>query len=251
MEGKEEQEQERENCLSYLPTRARKGNARNKRVIEICNIDPEVVKRHSFSPTLIAQTLDGVELLQRRPAGRIHKAKEEEKRNDGFGLRRSLNLRGVVFAVDSVAVGSCLQVGCVECADDAEDDDEEGGGDEELGSAAPFVRVDCAEHGAAKGDDVLHAVEEEARVVAGDAYAAQEGRVIVRDGSVAGPLAEKGHGEDEHGPVSGFARVEELAVVPPALIRPGGTDVLDHFFVFEFDNGGVAVAFAVKSCHGV
>lgn len=81
--------------------------------------------------------------------------------------------------------------------------------------------------------------------------ALQHGRVVVGDGPVAGPLAEEGHGENEHGSVAGLARVEEFAVVPPALVGARDADVFDHFFVFELDDGRVAVAFAMQACHRV
>ena len=75
---------------------------------------------------------------------------------------------------------------------------------------APFVRVHGAEDGAGKGNDVLDAVVEETRAAVGYAGAAEEGGVVVGYEAVAGPLAEEGHGEDEHGAVAGFAGVVEL-----------------------------------------
>lgn len=97
----------------------------------------------------------------------------------------------------------------------------------------------------------MHAVVQETGVIVVYTSTLQHGRVVVGDGTVAGPLAEERHGKDEHGSVAGLTRVEEFTVVPPTLVGARDADVFDHFFIFELDDGRVAVAFAVEACHGV
>lgn len=72
---------------AYLPTCARKRYSCYKCVVEIRNVDPEIVECHSFGARLIAQALDGVELLERRVSGRVHEAEEEDKCDHSASLR--------------------------------------------------------------------------------------------------------------------------------------------------------------------
>ena len=53
------------------------------------------------------------------------------------------------------------------------------------------------------------------------------------------------HEDDKHGSVSCLATVEQLPVVPPALIRTGLGNIFYHFPVFELHNGRVTIAFSV------
>lgn len=235
----------------YLPPRPRKRNPRHKRVVKPGDVDPEIVKRHALCARLVPQTLDGVQLLQRGVPGAEDEAEDEDEGDDGERLARVLDHGGPRFVELGLPVRAVDDVCRDEGAHDAEDGDADSRRDEELRSAAPFVRVDGAEDGAGEGDDVLHAVEEETAVVARDARALQHGGVVVRDGAVAGPLPEEGHGEHDHGAVALLAAVEELAVVPPSLVGARDGDVLDHLLVLELDDGRVAAAFAVVLGHGV
>lgn len=234
-----------------LPPGAGEGDARDKRVVEAGNVDAKVVKRHALCARLVAEALDGVELLEGRVAGGEDEAEDEDEGDDGLGLPGALDARRVVFVEDGLAVGPVDEVGGHEGAHDGEDDDDGARRDEELGPSAPFVRVDGAEDGAREADDVLHAVVEEPRVVVGDARALEHGGIVVGDGPVARPLPKDAHGEDEHGAVALLARVEEFAVVPPPFVRARHGYVFYHFFVFELDDRRVAAAFAVVFGHGV
>jgi hypothetical protein len=149
-------------------------------------------------------------LLQRRIPRRVHKPKDENKCNHRLCLTRPLNFGSLIHIIHVLARSILLEIRSNESADNREDEDEHRGRDEKLGSATPFVRVDGAEDGTGKGYDVLHAVVEEAGASVGDAGAPEHGWVVVGYGAVAGPLAEEGHGEDEHGAVAGFAGVEEF-----------------------------------------
>jgi hypothetical protein len=195
---------------TYLPPRARKRDPRDKCVVEICNVKQEVVQCHALGPTLIPQTLDGIKLLQRRVPGTIHEPKYKKQRNHRLRLPRALNHGNHILVIHILAIPIFLEIRRNQRACYGENEHEAAGGDEELGAPAPGVGVEGAEDSAGEGDDVLHAVVEEARASVGDACAAQERGVVVGDGAVAGPLAEKGHGEDEHGAVAGFAGIEEL-----------------------------------------
>lgn len=170
----------------------------------------ETSHSHPLRPTLISQTLDWIQLLQRRIPRTIHKPKDKNKRNHRLRLSRTLNPRRLIRIILDLPRRILCEIRRHKRANDAEDDDEDGGRDEELWAAAPFVCVDGAEDGAGEGDDVLHAVVEETEVAVFDTCATEHGWVVVGDGAVAGPLAEEGHGEDEHGAVAGFARVEEF-----------------------------------------
>jgi hypothetical protein len=163
-----------------------------------------------FRSRFIPQTLHGIKLLQRRIPRRVHKPKDENERNHCLCLTRPLDLRRLVHIIHILARSILLKIRSHESADNREDEDEHRSRDEELGPTTPFVRVDGAEDGTGKGDDVLHAVVEEAGASVGDAGAPEHGWVVVGYGTVAGPLTEEGHREDEHGAVAGFAGVEEF-----------------------------------------
>lgn len=92
----------------YLPARARKRNTSDKGIVEVCNIDPEVVKRHAFRPGLISQTLYRVQLLQRRIPGTIHESKDEDERNHCLRLARPLHQWRPVGIRHIAAVGFLL-----------------------------------------------------------------------------------------------------------------------------------------------
>lgn len=53
------------------------------------------------------------------------------------------------------------------------------------------------------------------------------------------------HDDNQHGPVPHFTGIEQLAVIPPPLIRPGLGNILDHLAVLELHDGGVPVPVAV------
>jgi hypothetical protein len=48
---------------TYLPPRARKRDAGDKRVVKVCNVDQEIIKRHPLCARFVAQALDRVKLL--------------------------------------------------------------------------------------------------------------------------------------------------------------------------------------------
>lgn len=96
--GTEEKKKKKKKKKTYLPTRARKRNPRHKRIIEIRNIDPKVVKCHALRSRLIPQTLYGVQLLQRRVTHTIHEPTDEDKRDNRFSLTGSLNFRRPIIA---------------------------------------------------------------------------------------------------------------------------------------------------------
>jgi hypothetical protein len=172
-----------------------------------------------FSPRFISQTLDWVELLQWRVSGGIDKAKDENERNHCFRLARSLDFGRLVHVVYILAHFILLEIGGDKSADNSKDEDEKCRGNEELGSSTPFVGVDGAKDGAGKGHDVLHAVIEEASTAVCYPRATKHGWVVVGYRAVAGPLAEEGHGEDEHGAVAGFAGIEEFLVLRLAMMN--------------------------------
>ena len=64
-------------------------------------------------------------------------------------------------------------------------------------------------------------------------------------------MAEEAHGDDEHAAIAHFGVVDELAVVPPALVGACDGDVFHHLAVFELHDGRVAVAFAMVLGHDV
>ena len=223
-----------------LPARAREGDARDERVVEARDVDPEVVEAHALGARLVPQALDRVQALQRGVAGGEDEAEDEDDGDLGLGLRA---VAGRLHAVDEGDVRR------VEGRDDGEDHDHDRRADEELRAAAPAVAHDGAEDGADEGDDVLEALQQELRLVRGDARAREHLRIVVRHGAVAGPLAEEADGQHEHGAVADLGRVEQLAVVPPALVGARDGDVLEHLAVLKPDDGRVAVAFAVVFGH--
>jgi hypothetical protein len=53
------------------------------------------------------------------------------------------------------------------------------------------------------------------------------------------------HEKDKHRPIPRLATVEELAIVPPALVGADVRYILEHLAVLELYEGRVPVAFAV------
>ena len=55
-------------------------------------------------------------------------------------------------------------------------------------------------------------------------------------------LTEERHSRNAHHPPPCVCGIEELGVVPPALVRALDHDLLQHFFVREEDEGRLAVS---------
>jgi hypothetical protein len=197
---------------TYLPACAREGDASNKSVVEIGNVDPEIVECHALGSRFIPQALNRVQLLQRRITGRINEPKDEDERNNCLRLAWPLDLRRLVDIVHILAHRIPLEIGSNKGADDGEDDYKSSCGNEELRSSTPFVCVESTEDCTGEGDDVLHAVVEKPCTTVGYTCASQHGGIIIRDGSVTRPLSKESHGKDKHGTVTGFARIEELLI---------------------------------------
>lgn len=53
------------------------------------------------------------------------------------------------------------------------------------------------------------------------------------------------HENDKHRAIAHLATVEELAIVPPALVRADIGNILHHLAIFEAHQRGVPVPFAV------
>jgi hypothetical protein len=67
-----------------------------------------------------------------------------------------------------------------------------------------------------------------------------EGRIRVRCGRW-----KITHEKNKHRPIPRLAAIEELAVVPPALVSADIRDIFDHLPVLELHERGIPIAFAV------
>lgn len=170
----------------------RKRDARHKRVVKVCDVDEEVVHGHALCAALVAQALDRVERLQRREAGRVDEAEDEDGGDDAARAGRGAGEGRVGGGVGEREARGGVRgdVGGVEGGDGDEDENDEEGRGEELLAPAPAVGEGGAEEGARQRDEGLEAVEEKARVVVGDAGALEDGGIIVRNGTVPNPLIE-------------------------------------------------------------
>jgi hypothetical protein len=109
--------------MTYLPACSRKRNSRNKRVVKVGDVYPEVVKGHSLRPGLIPQALHRIKLLKRCIASRVNETTNEHKSNHNLCLPGSLDLwRSVIAEVDRLSIRTGLQIRSNERANDGEDE---------------------------------------------------------------------------------------------------------------------------------
>lgn len=66
--------------------------------------------------------------------------------------------------------------------------------------------------------------------------------------SCQGKGREPTHENHQHRPVPRFPAVEQLAVIPPPLVRTGLGNVLDHLTVLQLHDRGVSIAITVVFC---
>ena len=89
-----------------LPAGPGERDAGDEGVVETGDVDPEVVEGHALCSWLVAQTFDGVQLLQGRVAGWEDEAEDKNERDDSFGLAGLLDQRRAAVVGEGLAVGA-------------------------------------------------------------------------------------------------------------------------------------------------
>lgn len=123
--------------------------------------------------------------MKRREPGAEDDTEEEQHGDDSLGL---LGIFGDESARARRLIRVGGEVGGIQGCDDHEEYDDYAQADYELRPPPPFVCVDGAEDGAAKGDDVLGAVVCELFLSAVDAGSFEHLGIVVADGTIATPL---------------------------------------------------------------
>lgn len=207
-----------------VPSDALKAHRPRELVQQPGRVDAQVREGHALGAELKGQDLDGVQGLEGRDADREDGPKDEDHGNDGAG---SVTVR---FA--RVVVGASGGT-------DADPADAAGSHGEEHEGPAPDALDESGSHeGEAELETCVAKIDPRLDAVGLVANCIEHGRKEVRQRSVACPLREDDKDAVAGNAVASGAGVEELSVVPPALVRAFSVEVCLVLVELELDPRG-------------